>query len=73
MNGDYVGLGITWATVATVSSLASVYHGYRRNTPKGAGPALGWGLWWGLMGAMFPLVTPVVGVAQGWAKPKRGR
>lgn len=59
-------LGITWATISTVSALASLYHGYKRNN------SLGWGLWWGLMGGTFPFVTPVVGYAQGWAKP-RGR
>lgn len=62
--------GPGWYALATVSSLASIYHGYRRNLPRGPGKALGWGLWWGLMGTIFPLVTVAVGVAQGYGKPR---
>jgi len=63
--------GPLWYGLATVSSLASMYHGYKRNESKGSGKALAYGLWWGLMGTVFPLITPVVGIAQGFAKPKR--
>lgn len=56
-----------WGTLATASFVASLYHGYRRNN------SLGWGLWWGLMGSVFPIVTPTVAVAQGFAKRKGHR
>jgi hypothetical protein len=59
------GTAIGWGLVSTVSAGASLYHGYRRNN------SLGWGLLWGLMGSMFPVVTPVVAMAQGYGKPKR--
>jgi hypothetical protein len=53
-------------TIATASSLVSLYHGYKRNN------SLGWGLLWGLFGATFPLITPTVALAQGYAV-RRGR
>jgi hypothetical protein len=43
----------------------SVYHGYKRND------SLGWGLGWGVLGAMFPILTPTVALAQGLGKPKK--
>lgn len=61
------GASIAWGSLATVSAVAGIYHGYRRN--RGS---LGWGLWWGLMGATFPLVSIAVAAAQGFGKP-RGR
>ena len=48
----------------TVSMAASAYHGYKRNN------SIGWALWWGLMGAMFPVITPTIALAQGFGKPK---
>jgi hypothetical protein len=48
--------------VATASMAASAFHGYKRNE------SVGWALWWGLMGGMFPVITPVIAVAQGFAK-----
>jgi hypothetical protein len=59
-NGNYVG----WGLIGTASMAASAWHGYRRNR------SVGWAIWWALMGAMFPVVTPVIGVAQGWGKRK---
>jgi hypothetical protein len=56
--------GWYWALSAG-SSAASAYHGYRRNQ------SVGWALWWALMGGMFPLVTPAIGLAQGWGKRAR--
>lgn len=60
----------TWAKVMVfvrpVSSTASAYHGYKRN-----GGSIGWALGWAFMGALFPLLTPTIGVAQGWGKRKR--
>jgi hypothetical protein len=71
-NGNGNGVGISagasvgWGLVAAASSAASAWHGYRRNN------SVGWALWWALMGGMFPVITPVIGVAQGWGKRRRG-
>ncbi len=51
--------------VRMVSSAASAYHGYRRND------SIGWAAWWGIMGTIFPIITPTIGLAQGWGKRKR--
>lgn len=53
--------------VATASMAVSAYHGYKRNN------SIGWALWWGLMGSMFPIITPVIAVAEGYAKPLKGK
>jgi hypothetical protein len=55
---------MVWGVLGTISMAASVYHGYKRND------SIGWALVWGLLGGLFPVVTPVVAVAQGFAKPK---
>jgi hypothetical protein len=52
--------------VVTASMAASAFHGYRRNE------SVGWALWWGFCGALAPVLTPVIAVAQGFGKPKRG-
>jgi len=65
-----VGLGFYRSAVtglgalALVSAGACAYHGTKRHHGS-----WGWGAWWGFMGAAFPVVTPVVAVAQGFAKP----
>lgn len=51
--------------LSIVSAAASGYHGVRRN--RGS---IGWGLWWFAVGSLFPVVTPVIALAQGFAKPK---
>lgn len=51
--------------LATASSAASAYHGYKRNN------STGWAIWWGLMGALFPVITPAVAIAQGFGKRAR--
>lgn len=56
-----------WGTLSTASMIVSTYHGYRRNN------SLPWALWWGLMGAVFPIITPTIAVAEGFAKPKGHR
>lgn len=56
---------IAWGIASTASFAASVYHGYKRND------SVGWAIWWGLMGALFPIITPTIALAQGFAKPKR--
>lgn len=40
----------------------SAYHGYKRNN------STGWAIWWGLMGALFPVITPAIAIAQGLGK-----
>lgn len=45
------------------SMVASTYHGYKRNN------SVGWAIWWGFMGSIFPVITPVIAIAQGFAKP----
>lgn len=55
---------VIWGALSTVSMAASAYHGYRRND------SVGWALWWGLMGAMFPVITPTIAVAQGFGRRK---
>lgn len=59
---------IVWGVASTASLAASAYHGYKRNHDS-----IGWGIWWGLMGAMFPIITPVIAyvAAPGFAQPKR--
>jgi hypothetical protein len=57
-----------WKTVAGVATIASAaasgFHGYRRNK------SLGWALWWFTMGTIAPVVTPMIGLAQGFGKRK---
>jgi len=55
-----VGIG----AMSTVSMAASTYHGYKRNQ------SVGWALVWGFFGAVAPIVTPIIALAQGYAKPK---
>lgn len=54
--------GIFWV-VDVASMAASTYHGYKRNN------SVGWAIWWGFMGSLFPVITPVIAVAQGFGKP----
>lgn len=56
---------IALSAALTAAVGASVYHGYKRND------SLGWGLWWGLMGALFPVITVPVALAQGFAEPRQ--
>ncbi len=57
----------TWVVIDTLSMVASTYHGYKRNQ-NGDHP-IAWALTWGLLGTLFPVVTPVIAVAQGFGKP----
>ncbi len=52
-------LGITGGALGT-------YHGYKRN--RGS---IGWAIGWGVLGYIFPIITTVVALAQGYGKPKR--
>lgn len=51
--------------LSLVSALASGYHGVRRNDGS-----IGWGIAWFALGGLFPLVTPVFALAQGFGKEK---
>lgn len=52
-----------YGVLSTASMAASVYHGYRRRgTISNA-------LVWGAMGALFPVITPAVALAQGFGEP----
>jgi hypothetical protein len=59
---DY--LPAAWAVASAASAGASAYHGYRRND------SLVWGVVWGVLGGAFPIITPAIALAQGFAKPK---
>lgn len=50
----------------TAAVAAMVYHGYKRND------SLGWAIGWGFAGAVVPILTVPVAVAQGFGKPKKG-
>lgn len=51
--------------LSMASAGVSTYHGYRRHGTVGA--AIGWGI----LGAIFPVITPAVALAQGFGHPKR--
>lgn len=53
-----------WGWLSTASMAASTYHGYKRTG------SVGWALGWGILGAIFPVVTPAIAVAQGFGKKK---
>ena len=53
-----------WGFIALASAAASGYHGVKRHRGSVA-----WGAAWFLLGGVFPVLTPVVAVAQGYAKP----
>lgn len=53
-----------FGVLSTVSMAVSAYHGYKRNN------SIGWGLAWGAMGTLFPVITPVFAIAQGYGKPR---
>lgn len=58
------GWGNFWTLLRTVSASMSAYHGFRRTG------AIGWAVVWGAAGYVIPVIVPVVGFAQGFAKPK---
>jgi len=51
--------------IVAASAGVSAYHGYKRNN------STGWAVWWGFMGLMFPVLTPVVAIAQGYGKREK--
>lgn len=58
---EMVILGVLGAASVGVSA----YHGYKRNN------STGWAIWWGFMGALFPVITPAIAIAQGFGKRER--
>lgn len=55
-----------WPAIGIASAAASAYHGVKRNHGS-----VWWGIAWFGLGALFPIITPVIAVAQGYAKPER--
>lgn len=53
-----------WELVTPVSIGLSAFHGYKRHNAD-----LAWGAGWGILGGLFPIITPVIAFAQGFAKP----
>jgi len=62
--GPSAGVMALWGVASAASMAASAYHGVKRN--RGSA---GWGVAWGLSGALFPVITPAIAIAQGFAKP----
>jgi len=60
-------VGPIWAAVAAVAMGASAYHGYKRNE---ASNPVAWALWWGLWGALIPVITVPIAIAQGFGEPE---
>lgn len=55
-----------WKTYATLAAAgAAGFHGYRRNS------SLFWGVSWFVLGSLFPIVTNVVALAQGFGAPRK--
>lgn len=65
-DGSINGAGVAVAAVSTASMALSAYHGLKRN--RGS---IGYAVWWGFMGAMFPVITPVIAFGQGFAEPEK--
>lgn len=53
-------------SLSLLSGAASAYHGWKRDGT----PIAAWG--WFTLGSMFPIVTPIIAVGQGYGK-RRGR
>lgn len=51
-----------YAAASVVGTAAGAYHGYRRTG------SVGWAIGWAVMGALFPIVTIPVALAQGFGK-----
>lgn len=55
---------VMWGLVTLLSIGLSAYHGYQRGRGSVEG-AIGWGI----AGGVFPVITPVVALVQGFARP----
>lgn len=62
--GPYKQYAWAWGLLSTASAALSGYHGYKRNN------SVGWAIGWFVLGSFFPVVTPVIAVAQGYGKRK---
>lgn len=56
----------TVGVLVLLSTGFSAYHGYKRNHEN-----VPYGALWGFFGALFPIITPIVAVVQGYAKPEK--
>ncbi len=63
-------LSLLGGAVVTASAAASAFHGYKRNEDRSDSPAL-WAAVWFLGGTFLPVFTPVLALAEGFAKPAR--
>lgn len=63
----YPVVAVSWGLVHAASIGLSAYHGTKRNG------SIFWGAIWGAAGGLFPIVTPAVAVAQGFARKKGKR
>lgn len=66
------GAALSDSTLTTVGAALSVagaalgaYHGYKRDA------SVGWALWWAFAGAVVPVVTIPVALAQGFGQPAK--
>lgn len=50
--------------LAAASAGVSAYHGYKRNNGS-----VGWAIVWGFLGGAFPVITPSIALAEGFAEP----
>lgn len=48
--------------LSTAGAALGAYHGYKRHN------SVGWAIGWGILGAMFPVITTAVAVAEGYGK-----
>ena len=60
---QYLPLSLAYYGIVLGSGILSGYHGSKRHCGS-----LGWGLVWGFLGTAFPVIVPVIGVAQGFGK-----
>lgn len=60
------GAALFFGALSLVSSGLAAYHGYKRH--RGS---IGWAIGWGALGALFPVLTPAVAFAEGFAKPMK--
>lgn len=62
--GDRIQISPVWYWSAVASSIISGYHGSKRHDGS---------VWqtikWSTLGGLFPIITPLVAVGQGFAKP----
>lgn len=57
--------GMFWGLLSVAGAALAAYHGYKRNH-ESTGSAVGWGV----LGALFPVITVPVALAQGYGEPK---